>query len=121
MALFTIQLHQLRFRAGHGLYEEEQCVGNDFEVNLSLTVVAPKEKLTSLEKSINYADVYHLTKTVFEKREQLLETLAMTIAERIKEQFPSLQKIAVQIIKLHPPITSFTGSVSVTYNKEYED
>lgn len=121
MATFTIQLQGLRFFARHGLYEEEQSVGNEFEVNLSMDVAAPKEKPVSLDDSINYAEVHRLVKEVMMKQEALLETLAMTIAANVKEHFPSLKKISVQIIKVHPPITAFTGSVGVTYNKKYKD
>ena len=121
MASFIIALDQLRFFANHGVYEEEQLIGNEFEVNLSMEVEAPKEKLTSIENTINYAEVYQATKDVFSKMEPLLETIAMSIAEAIKTRFPTLKKISVQIIKLHPPITSFTGSVSVTYQKKYKD
>ena len=120
MAIFTIQLHGLRFFATHGLYDEEQSVGNEFEVNLSMDITAPKEKPVSLEDSINYADVHQIIKGVMERREALLETLAMTIAEQVKEKFPALKKISVQIVKLQLPIISFTGSASVTYKKKYK-
>ena len=120
MASFNIQLHHLRFTAAHGLYKEEALVQNEFEVNLSLTVKAPKEKVKSIEETINYAEVYQIVKEIFSKPEPLLETIAMTIAEELKFRFPALKKIAVQIIKLHPPITGFTGSVSVTYNRKFK-
>jgi len=120
MATFTIQLHGLRFFAQHGLYEEEKSVGNEFEVNLSMDITAPKEKPVSLENSVNYADVHQITKSVMAKPELLLETLAMTIADQVKEKFPALKRISVQIIKLHLPVTSFTGSASVTYKKKYK-
>lgn len=119
MASFTIQLHQLRFFAHHGVYHEEVLAGNEFEVNLSLEVDAPDEILSRINETINYATVYQIVQNVFSVREQLLETIAMKIAEAVKAEFPQLKKIAVQLIKLHPPIASFTGSVSVTFHKEY--
>lgn len=118
---FTIQLHQLRFTAGHGLFAEEGKVQNEFEVNLSLTVTAPEKKVTTIGDTINYAEVYRVVKECFAVPRELLETLSMEIAEELKEQFPSLHKISIQIIKLSPPIASFTGSVSVTYSKKFRD
>ena len=118
---FTIQLHQLRFSAPHGFYNEEATAGNEFEVNLSLTLDAPRQKVISLDETINYADVYQIVKNIFALRTALLETLAMEIAESLKKRFPSLRQVSVQIIKLHPPITAFTGSVSVTYSTAFED
>jgi dihydroneopterin aldolase len=118
---FTIQLHQLRFSAPHGFYNEEAAVGNEFEVNISLSVDAPRQKVMSLDETINYADVYQIVKNIFALRTALLETLTMEIAESLKKHFPFLQKASVQIIKLHPPITAFTGSVSVTYSTAFDD
>jgi 7,8-dihydroneopterin aldolase/epimerase/oxygenase len=120
MSSFIIQLHHLRLFGHHGLYGEEATVGNEFEVNLTMEANAPDETRVSIKDTINYAAVYQIVRDVFRNREELLETIAMKIAEATKEEFPLLKKIAVQIIKLHPPITAFTGAVSVTYNKEYE-
>ena len=119
-ASFTIQLNHLRFFAEHGMYEQERSVGNEFEVNISLEIKAPKEKIKSIEDTINYAEVYRITKELFAKRKSLLETLAMEIAEELKEQFPAIKNLSIQISKLHPPITSFTGSVGVCYQKSYK-
>jgi 7,8-dihydroneopterin aldolase/epimerase/oxygenase len=118
---FTIKLDNLRFYAEHGLYAEEAQVGVAFELNVSLTIKAPKTKVTSLEQTINYTEVYRIVNEIFSVRKALLETLAMEIAEELKQQFPEIRKASVEIIKLHPPITSFAGSVSVTYRKSFKD
>lgn len=117
---FTIQLNNLRFYAPHGLYAEEAQLGNEFEVNIALEVKAPKSKLTSIEQTVNYAEVYRLVKDLFAVRNELLESLAMEIAATIKQTFSSVRRISVQITKCNPPIASFTGSVSVTYNRIYK-
>lgn len=118
-ATFTIQLHRLRFFATHGVFAEEEKTGNEFEVNLSLTVPAPEEGAVTIQNTINYADVYQLVNAHFCRREALLESIAVSIAGSLKEAFPLLQSVSVQIAKLHPPIAAFTGSVSVTYNKTF--
>lgn len=120
MALFTIQLHHLHFFAEHGMYDEERSVGNEFEVNISIDIKAPKEKLTSIADTVNYAEVYRITKEIFSVRKPLLETLAMELAGAVKKQFPAIRNLQIQIIKLHPPISGFAGSVSVTYNKAFK-
>lgn len=120
MAVFTIQLQNLRFFAEHGMYEEERSVGNEFEVNISLTIKAPKEKVSSLEETINYVEVYRITKDLFSHRNALLESLAMEMADALKQQFGFIKKVEIGIAKLHPPITGFTGSVSVTYKKSFK-
>lgn len=120
MATFTIQLHNLRFFAAHGMFEEERAAGNEFEVNIALTIKAPKKKVKSLEHTINYAEVYRIAKEIFSERSQLLETLGMEIGEVLKAQFPSINQLSVDIKKLNPPIIGFTGSVGVRYEKTYK-
>jgi dihydroneopterin aldolase len=117
---FVIQLTSLRFVAAHGLYEQEAQVGGEFEVNLSLTIPAPEHKRLSIDDTVNYADVHAIVKEIFTHRQALLETIAMEIVDVIKNRFPALRKISVQIIKLHPPIAAFTGSVSITLNKKFK-
>ena len=112
---FTIELNHLRFFATHGHYEEEGQAGNEFEVNITLTVEAPKTVVTSLDEVINYAEVYRISKEIFLQRKALLETIAMEIADELKRQFPGINELAVQIVKVHPPVTAFIGSVAVTY------
>ena len=119
-SIFTIQLNNLRFFAAHGMYAEEIGVGNEFEVNISIDIKAPKTKLTSIEDTVNYAEVYRITKDVFSKRKLLLETLAMEIAEELKTNFSFIRRVCVEITKLNPPIASFAGSVSVSFRKTYK-
>lgn len=119
-SMFTIQLHQLQFHADHGLFEEEGRTGNEFLVNVSLTVKAPKNVITRIDDTINYGEVHRIIEAIFLERRPLLETLAMEMAEALKQQFPAIKKLSIQISKQHPPIVSFEGSVSVTYVKTYK-
>jgi dihydroneopterin aldolase len=114
---FIIELTALRFHAGHGLFEEEQQAGNEFEASLWLECDAPPQTVRSISETINYAEVYNIVKQQFGKRTPLLETLAMRIADDLQERFTQLNKITISIRKLHPPITAFTGSVAVTYTR----
>jgi len=52
-----------------------------------------------------------------EHHEPLLETVAMKIADEIHREFPPVNSVEIQIVKLHPPIVNFTGRVAVTYHK----
>ena len=102
------------------MYEEERAVGNEFEVDVSLSIKAPKDKIKSLQDTVNYAEVYRITKELFSTRRPLLETLAMEIAEALKEQFSEIREISIAIKKLKPPIIGFTGYVGVTYERSYK-
>jgi 7,8-dihydroneopterin aldolase/epimerase/oxygenase len=119
-AHFTIELKHLRFFADHGMYEEERRVGNEFEVDVSVACKSPKKKITSIEQTVNYVEVYRILQEEFAKRRYLLETLAMDIAERIQSQFDAIESVVITIRKLNPPITNFSGSVAITYSKEFK-
>jgi len=41
----------------------------------------------------------------------------MKIADEIHREFPPVNSVEIQIVKLHPPIVNFTGRVAVTYRK----
>lgn len=120
MNTFIIELRSLRFFADHGMYQEEMKVGNEFEVDVIMGCKAPKKKITSIEQTINYVEVYRIIQENFAVRKFLLETLAMEIAEQLEAQFPELQHISISIRKLNPPITNFSGSVAITYKKDFK-
>jgi len=113
---FIIELKGLRFFAEHGMYEEELKVGNEFEVDIAIGTKAPKKKISSIDQTINYVDVFRIVKEEFKQRKQLLETCAMQISNRLQERFPNVEKLTISIRKLNPPITNFTGSIGVTYS-----
>lgn len=117
--LMTIELTGLRFHAFHGLYEEEKIGGNEFEVSLHVNYCPQTEIINELSGTINYAVIYDLVKTRMLQRTDLLETIAMSLAEDIHRQFPNVQKVVISIAKLHPPIAGFNGNVAVRYQKEF--
>lgn len=117
---FTIELKNLRFFAEHGMYQEEMKVGNDFEVDISIVCKSPKKTITSIEQTVNYVEVYRIVQEEFRERKLLLETLAMQIAQKIEDQFTDTEHLTISIRKLNPPITNFSGSVSITYSKSFK-
>ena len=117
---FTIELKSIRFFAEHGMYEEEKKVGNEFEVDVFIGTKSPKKIITSIEQTINYAEVYRILQEEFSQRKFLLETVAMQVADKVQQQFPEIEGIKISIKKLNPPITNFSGSVGITYSKEFK-
>ncbi len=116
----TIDLKGLRFFAEHGMYAEEIKIGNEFEVDLSISYKAPKKTIVSMEQTINYVEAYRIVKEEMAEPKYLLETCAMKIVERLHQEFNQIEKILITVKKLAPPITNFTGSVGVTVCKEFK-
>ncbi|MGB3006274.1 MAG: dihydroneopterin aldolase [Chitinophagaceae bacterium] len=118
-ATLTIKLNNLRFFAYHGLYGEELKIGNEFEVNVTATILTEKSVINDIEETVNYSVVYEIIKLRMKQPTRLLETLAMEIADAIHNSFPQLTKIDLAIKKLLPPIEQFIGNVEVTFCKEF--
>ena len=116
--MFTIHLNKLAFFAHHGLHDEEEITGTDFEIHVSVQFDAAG-KITSIHQTINYAAVYDTIKKHMIHPVALLETLAQNIAEDIYLLDNRINSINININKLHPPIKNFIGSVGVSYSKAF--
>ena len=116
--LYSVFLKRVHFFAYHGLYPEEAIKGNEFEVNLTITY-SKDTPVKSLEDSIDYVAVYDLLKKQMAIRQDLLEVLAQSIAKDLKTSYPQINKIELEIIKLHPPIEGFNGQTGISIQLEY--
>ncbi|HEX4877134.1 MAG TPA: dihydroneopterin aldolase [Chitinophagaceae bacterium] len=118
-SIITIELRGLRFHAYHGLFEEEKVAGNEFQVDLFVNYEPSEKVINDIAGTINYADIFQLVSRQMKKRRDLLETVAMDIAENIKENYSLVKSIDITITKINPPISGFTGSVGVRFNKDF--
>lgn len=116
----TIQLENVRFFAAHGLYKEEAQLGNEFEIDVSITYKAPKNIVGNIEETVDYVKVYKLIEAIMQQQQALLETCAMLITDHIHQQFPFVKQVSITIRKIHAPITNFAGRVGVTYSKRFK-
>ncbi|GAB2810397.1 dihydroneopterin aldolase [Ferruginibacter profundus] len=117
--MFTIHLHHLRFFSFHGVHEEESILGNDYEVNADVTFTATEATVTALHQTINYVKIYDIIKQQMHIPTALLETVAQDLAEKIYAYDQRITSININIKKEHPPIPNFTGSVGVSYKKDF--
>ena len=112
-----ISLNKLLFVGYHGLYPEEKKLGNNYAVEIDM-VFNPKQGLIDqLDQTIDYVNVYAIVKKWMEIPTPLLETLVGKIADDILFSQPLANTVFVKITKLHLPILSFEGNVSVKIEK----
>lgn len=117
--MLKITLSNWWFHAHHGLHEEEKILGGDFVVDVSISY-QPKAAPHHLSETIDYTAVYRLIKQKMAQPQELLETLAMDIADEILQTFPQAEEVRVSVQKTNPPIAGFTGNASVSYTKRRE-
>lgn len=110
-----IYFNGMAFYGYHGVYPEENKLGQRYLVDLELYLdLAPAGFSDDLKDTINYAEVYELCKQIAEEtRFQLVERVAQQIAEKALVQFPLLVEIMVRVIKPDPPIPGHYQSVAV--------
>ena len=118
--IMTIQLNDVKFYGYHGLYKEEQKVGNNFIVNLSIEFIPTAQKITSIIETIDYVQVYHLVNTRMKIPTPLLETIVVDIADSIFEKFSIAQKVNIHITKEKVYIHTLNGNMSVALSKTRE-
>ncbi len=108
-------MNRMEFYGYHGVFEEENKLGQRFYVDLVLELdLQPAGTTDDLAKSINYADAYDITKGIVEgKPYKLVETIAELIADKLIRTFSSLEACTVKVIKPDPPIPGHYDSVAV--------
>lgn len=117
--MLQIHLHNLRFFAFHGVYEEEKLLGNEFLVDVDIEWNEEKEIVSDLRDTIDYVNVYSLVQQRMKIASPLLETVAMELGKSIHQQFPFIKTLSVKIIKLQPGIPGIVGSLGITWNKTF--
>ena len=112
-----IALEGIRLYAHHGFYEEEQILGQDYE--LDIHVQAPIQAAAmgdDLFSAVNYETIYLICQSEMKKPAQLLETVVVRIADRLHEHFEdNISGVRVKLRKLHPPLGGRVAAASVEH------
>ena len=119
MGEMIIELRGLRFYSFHGLYDEEKKIGGEFVVDVLAKLNSSHQEVSSIEETVNYAEVFAIIKKEMNEPRELLETLTQSIAESVHEKFPSIKEIEVRVEKKIPPIVGFNGTVAATYRTTF--
>ena len=117
-----IALERMKFFAYHGYYEEEQILGNQFELDVMVnanTMTAsmvddlyqsfPGAEEHARPTTVNYETIYLLCQMEMRKPTRLLESLVDRIASRIEGHFSNVSGVMVRLRKLHPPLGGRVG------------
>jgi len=104
----------MQFHAFHGVFEQEQKIGNTYIVDLKIGAdLSTPCKTDQLEDSINYASVFAEIQEEMKNRCNLIEHLAENISLRVKKAFKNIQTIEIKVTKINPPLQGQLDSVSV--------
>ncbi|MFY7888410.1 MAG: dihydroneopterin aldolase [Spirosomataceae bacterium] len=110
-----IALEGLEFFAYHGYYEEEQKIGNRYQVDIQITTdfseAAEEDKLGG---TVNYEDLYRIIASIMKDKIKLLEHIAQRIIQQVRIQYPAVSEIKVSVSKLNPPIGGVCERAKIT-------
>lgn len=99
----TIALKGMRFHSFHGYYTEEQSVGNNYEIDVTIVRnITLHDLQDDLHNTINYEMIYRVCKTQMEIPRHLIETVAHKILQGIRAKIGTAGSCKVCIRKLNP-------------------
>ena len=112
--MITVKLQNLSFYSFHGIHDEERILGGDYSVNVEVSF-EENGFINHLDQSVDYSGIFNVVKDIMAIPTPMLETVAMKIAEKLREKFTIIEQLKVTIIKVHPPIENMEGSAAVIY------
>jgi len=115
-----VMISQMEFYGYHGLFPEENKLGQRFLVDVDLfTDVKKAGKSDDMNDSIDYGYVYTLVQNVLEgEAKKLVEAVAEKVADDLLTTFANLSACTVKVIKPDPPISGHYKSVAVEIYRE---
>lgn len=101
-----IILKDMAFYGYHGFLKEESVLGQKFFIDIEIETSTKEAGINDdFTKTINYAEVYEITREFTEdKRFNLIEALAENIAAEVLNRFDIAHSVMVRIRKKEAPV-----------------
>lgn len=109
-----ILLENMEFHAFHGVLEHEKQLGNRFLVTVEMDVDTTEAGRTDdLNDTLNYQLVYDAISEEMRIPSELIEHISQRIINKLKNEFPQIQKLKLKLSKLSPPLGGKVETVSI--------
>ncbi|ATY83654.1 dihydroneopterin aldolase [Kyrpidia spormannii] len=118
----AISLLGMEFYAYHGVFPEEQVLGQRFiaDVHLHFSTRAAGQS-DDLRDTLDYAEIYRVIReTVEGKKYRLLEAVAERIADALLMRWP-VEGVRVKLVKPSPPFPGTMQGVAVEIERFRND
>lgn len=114
-------IENLEIYARHGVYAEENKLGQKFLICAQLGIDAGKAaRQDDLRQSVNYGEVCYYIKELMEQHTfRLIETVADVLAREILLKFPLVQHIVLEVKKPNAPILLPFAYVSAVVERQW--
>lgn len=116
-------LRQMVFYGYHGVYPEENKLGQKFIVDLDLRLdLGRAARSDDVNDTVNYADIHALVKEIVQgKPVKLIETLAGNIATAVLGTYTSIIEATVSVTKPNPPFDITFDGVTVELRRTRDE
>lgn len=119
-----VALEGIEFHAYHGVFSEENKLGNRFTVDIIVEADFKNAMLKDdLKSTVDYGQIYKIAKSHMQEPVKLLEHLCHLMIQDILEVYPTAASIEVKIKKHNPAIGGVVNYavVNVKYPDDYEE
>ncbi len=115
----SIHLKDIRVYANHGCLSEEEKIGSDYLVNLTIKCDLLRAAVTdSLTDTVDYVHLNSIIKEEMAIRAKLLEEVAQRILNRMFKELKKVKKAKVSVSKINPPIGGNVEEVVIILTKK---
>ncbi|WP_113448474.1 dihydroneopterin aldolase [Rhizobium cremeum] len=114
--IYTITLKNCAFFARHGVYPEEEFLGQRFYVDAEFDVAGAKAaENDDLDGTVDYGIVFKvIEEIVTTNRKLLIEALALSIARELCARFQPIKRARITVRKPSAPIPGILDYVQVS-------
>ncbi|SHK07180.1 dihydroneopterin aldolase [Tepidibacter formicigenes] len=118
-----IILNNLGFYGYHGVFKEENVLGQKFFIDIELYLDLKKAGQTDdVNESVSYAQVYDLVKNICENEKyNLLEALCENISKQIFNEFNLVKEIMVRVKKPEAPVNGMFDYFGVEIRRKRDE
>lgn len=113
---YMIRLRNCAFFARHGVFEEEERLGQRFYVDAELDVESGDGlEMDSMAATVDYGAAFvEIERIVTGRRRFLIEALALDVAQALCEKFPQIVLATITVRKPNAPVPGVLDHVEVT-------
>jgi len=116
-------LKGMRFYGYHGVFPEENRLGQQFYVDLELVMDMNKAAETDdLQYALDYSALHAYIKGIVEGPPfKLIEALTAHVACRVLEHYTMVNEVTVRVTKPHPPFDVHFEGVTIEMHRKRAD